>query len=193
MRRFSAHYVFPVNESPIKNGIVTVDDNNTILEIITPGDNLKELGSMEFHNGVIVPGFVNAHCHLELSHLKGRICQSKGIAEFVSQVRSTRKSEKHEIALAIKQAIRVLESNGTVAVADICNTADTIVEKQKSEILFHNFIELFGLNPNDTQERIANLLALLSKFRESRCEPCPLHLMPLIQFQNHSGRFCMMR
>jgi cytosine/adenosine deaminase-related metal-dependent hydrolase len=174
MRRFSANYVYPVNGAPIKNGIVLVDDNNTILGVTDPGDRLQELASMEFHNGVIVPGFVNAHCHLELSHLKGKVEQSNGIAEFVCNVRTLRKSEQHEIEYAIKQTVRTLENNGTVAVGDICNTSDTIGSKLKSKILFHNFIELFGLSPGDAKIRIDNSIDLLEKFRSSGFETSSL-------------------
>ena len=167
MQRFSANYIYPIKGSPIRNGIIEVDSNNMIINIIDPGNQVKELASMEFHNGVIVPGFVNTHCHLELSHLKGKIEQSGGIAEFVSQVRNIRKTNLQEVENGIKQALSTLKSNGTVAVGDICNTEDTLNEKLNSDILFHNFIEIFGLNPIDAKERVNKAIELLTKFNTS--------------------------
>lgn len=169
MKRYSSNYIFPIHGEPIKNGVICLDNNNTIVEIIEPDDCIKELASMEFHNGVIVPGFINAHCHLELSHLKGKFEQSHGIAEFVSQIRNNRKADELEIANGIKSALLSLKSNGVVAVGDICNTSDTIPQKQESDILFHNFIEQFGLNPSDSLERFKSSMELLNKFQLSNC------------------------
>lgn len=168
MRRYSANYIFPINGSPIRNGVVVLDNSDCVVDIVDPKGEEQEFESMEFHNGVIVPGFVNAHCHLELSHLKGRLEQSTGIAGFVSQIRDLRRDEDSIINRAIKQAIATLEKNGTVAIGDICNTLDTLDEKQKSNIYFHNFIEIFGLNSSTAHERINSSIALLDSFRFNR-------------------------
>ena len=73
MRRFAANYIFPIDKPPLKNGIVELDDDERIIRIIDTRGDLRESRNLEFYNGVIVPGFVNAHCHLELSHMKGII------------------------------------------------------------------------------------------------------------------------
>ncbi len=167
MQRFSANYIYPISGPPIRNGVLVLDNNNTVVDIIDPKGNEKEFAFMEFHNGIIVPGFVNTHCHIELSHLKGRLEQAKGIAGFVSQVRDLRRVEPTEIEGSIKQALSTLEVNGTVAVGDICNTLDTLNEKLNSDIYFHNFIELFGLNPVEAKEKIGTSLELLNRFQST--------------------------
>jgi cytosine/adenosine deaminase-related metal-dependent hydrolase len=69
MKSFRADYVFPVNADPIKNGIVTVDDLGKIISVTDlPAD---PDSPPEQLSGIIVPGFVNSHCHLELSHMGG--------------------------------------------------------------------------------------------------------------------------
>ncbi len=164
MKLFSANYIFPVNSVPIKNGIIVLDDNNYVVEIIDPKGDCLELESMEFHNGIIVPGFVNTHCHLELSHLKNKLGNvNKGIAGFVSQIRALRVSSEEEIKSAIKQGIQTLEQNGTVAVGDICNTSDSFSVKQLSKLHFHNFIELFGLLADDAEFRFINAKNILNE------------------------------
>ena len=74
MRKISANYLFPVSGAPIKNGYVAVDDNGTVIET---GVLEKECADTEFYNGILVPGFVNAHCHSELSYLKGYFRQAR--------------------------------------------------------------------------------------------------------------------
>lgn len=167
MRRFSANYVYPISGAPIRNGVVVLDSNNCIVEVLNPKGNEKEFASMEFHNGVLVPGFVNAHCHLELSHLKDRLLKLQGIAGFVSQIRQLRGDESADIDKSIQHALTELKRNGTAAVGDICNTADTLPRKQHSNIYFHNFIELFGLNQNDAEDRLNAAFLLVSRFRSN--------------------------
>lgn len=168
MLRFSANYIFPVNGKPIRNGIVVLDSKNIVVDIVDPKGNEKEYESMEFHNGVIVPGFVNTHCHLELSHLKGKLKQTDGIASFVSQIRNLRRVETIEITDSINQAISILEKNGTVAIGDICNTNDSFNAKRKSDIYFHNFIELFGLNSSEAGKKMSSALKIFNSIYRTK-------------------------
>lgn len=156
MRRYSANYIFPAAQPPIKNGIVEVDDNGAILRVVNPGNNFKEIHSTEFHNGIIVPGFVNAHCHLELSHLLGKLPEKLGIVGFIKAVADFRNIDFPNVVRAIEHSILELENTGTVAVGDICNTTDTLQVKAKSKIHFHNFIEVFGINPASANAILEN-------------------------------------
>jgi aminodeoxyfutalosine deaminase len=146
MRRFSANYIFPVSGNPIHNGIVEVNDDGTISEIIHQHEAPEELANTEFHNGIIVPGFVNTHCHTELSHLKDRVSQAVGISGFVKELKELRSVQNTTINSAIKNAIDKMYSEGTSAVADICNTTDSLIHKRSSPIKFYNLIEVLGLD-----------------------------------------------
>lgn len=55
MRKLSAHYIFPLCLPPLKNGIITLDENNTVLEIIDTNGQLRETDRLEFYSGVLVP------------------------------------------------------------------------------------------------------------------------------------------
>ncbi len=58
MRKIAANYIMPVSSPPIRNGIVVLDDDGGILEVIDTGGKLRESSRLEFHNGIITPGFV---------------------------------------------------------------------------------------------------------------------------------------
>ncbi|MGE0078555.1 MAG: amidohydrolase family protein [Bacteroidales bacterium] len=165
MRRYSANYIFSVAQPPIKNGIVEVDEHGVIVNIINPGESFKEIHSTEFYNGVIVPGFVNAHCHLELSHLFGKIPKGLGIAGFIKYVSEQRLVSQSDIDKSIEKAIFELERLGTVAVGDICNVTDTLKFKSKSSIFFHNFIEVFGVNLNTVSATINRVVKVQDDFK----------------------------
>src|SRR5690606_19893728 len=80
--------------------------------------------------GMLCPGFINAHGHLELSYLKGKVEEGTGIVPFVSAVLKNRKFPQQAIEQAIKTAISAMAANGIVAMGDICNTAHTAAAKR---------------------------------------------------------------
>ena len=69
MRKITADYIFPIHQKPIKNGVVEIDKDGTIIQLGRRVDFDEK--NLESHKGIITPGFVNTHCHLELSHMKG--------------------------------------------------------------------------------------------------------------------------
>ncbi|MEN8120795.1 MAG: amidohydrolase family protein [Bacteroidota bacterium] len=146
-RKISAHYVFPISSKPIKRGVVEVDDDGQILNIIDPGDEVKEMAGVEFYSGILVPGFVNTHCHIELSHLKGIVPEHTGLHNFISQISKIRIADEATILKGIKKADWEMQKNGIVAVGDISNTNHSIITKNNSKINYHTFVELFSLNP----------------------------------------------
>ncbi|MGE0089596.1 MAG: amidohydrolase family protein [Bacteroidales bacterium] len=151
MRRISANYIFPVTKPPLKNGIVEMDDDGSISNIIDTKGQLTESRNLEFYNGVIVPGFVNTHCHLELSELKGQLSQGLTIPGFISKMISYKKQVDTDKAIAAATFHdELMQQNGIVAVADIVNSSITTDLKTQSKIYYHNLIELIGLGKNET-------------------------------------------
>ncbi len=150
-RKISAHYIFPINAEPLKNGIIEVDDSGQILNVINPGEEIKELAGVEFYSGILVPGFVNTHCHIELSHLKGVVSEHTGLHHFISQISKIRIADKKSILQSIEKADWEMQKNGIVAVGDISNTNYSISTKKNSEIDYHTFVELFSLNPEKAE------------------------------------------
>jgi cytosine/adenosine deaminase-related metal-dependent hydrolase len=117
--------------------VLITDGSGFIIDLV----NIEEAGDgIEEFKGIISPGFVNAHCHLELSHLKGRIPENTGLVEFVQQVMNNRsKGNEHQLE-AMEQVESKMYHSGIVAVGDICNSSDSIAVKKSSKILWHNFI-----------------------------------------------------
>jgi cytosine/adenosine deaminase-related metal-dependent hydrolase len=146
MRKISANYIFPISQKPLKNGIIVVDNNGVIHDLIDTKGNLQETENIEFYNGIIVPGFVNAHSHIELSFMSGKIPQKQGMTNFVKFVENERNISEFEIQESIKNADFEMQKNGIVAVGDISNNNLSFETKQKSKIFYHTFVETFGVN-----------------------------------------------
>ncbi len=144
MRYITADYIFPVTSTPIKNGVIELTDDGTIVSLQTTHTTQQPL---EYYEGCIVPGFVNAHCHLELSHLRGKLPKYTGLIDFIIAVQQHRNTSNEEIQAAIQQAETEMQQNGIVAVGDISNTANSFSVKSSSSLYYHTFIELLGFNP----------------------------------------------
>jgi cytosine/adenosine deaminase-related metal-dependent hydrolase len=123
--------------------VVTVSDAG-VIEDISPTGHLDREAGVEFFPGILVPGFFNAHCHLELSHLRGAIAPGSGFAGFARGMRAARQSEKPAAASQDFWDAKMW-SEGVSAVGDVCNGSTTFDLKVRSRIRYHNFCELFGL------------------------------------------------
>ncbi|MEO1714999.1 MAG: hypothetical protein AAFU60_16835, partial [Bacteroidota bacterium] len=84
MRKISADLIVPVHSDSIEQGVVVIDESGKI-EAITPRTE-HDPNTVEVYEGVIVPGFVNTHCHLELSHMKAKVNTGTGLIPFISSM-----------------------------------------------------------------------------------------------------------
>jgi len=163
VRRLSAHYILPGDGRVLKYGILELDSEGRVLSLVDTGGTLRETQGLEFFNGVLVPGFVNAHCHLELSHLAGRV-NARGLVPFLKSVLRYR-SETCPISV-MESADREMWAEGIVAVGDISNTASSFSVKRSSSLIYHTFVELSGLDPgiaNSVMDKGNVLLRQLSE------------------------------
>lgn len=165
MKSFTADYVYPVCADPIKNGIVTVDDSGKILSISDANSFDPQLPSPEYVAGIIVPGFINTHCHTELSHLKGKISAGTGLISFIKDVQAFRTADKQAVIDAAENADKEMYENGIVAVADTSNSDFTINLKAKSKLYYHTFVEIFGFVPERADEMFEKAVALFEEFK----------------------------
>jgi aminodeoxyfutalosine deaminase len=95
-------------------------------------------------DGWLCPGFVNAHCHTELSHLQGCIAQGEGMVPFLQNVMQRRAAPLDLVVTRQREAIQQMHRQGIAAVGDVCNTAHGFATKADSPVYFHHFLELSG-------------------------------------------------
>lgn len=154
MRRISSHLLLTPS-GLLPDRVVTVADDGRIVDISTSPHLDREPGT-EFFPGVLVPGFFNAHCHLELSHLRGTIPPGGGFTAFARGMSTARSVGPGADAARFWDA--KMWSEGVSAVADICNGSTTFDLKTRSRIKYRNRCELFGLHADP-----APLFALRNK------------------------------
>lgn len=164
MRKITADYLYAVVKPPVKDAVLVIDDVGKILEIGKRSD--YDQAEIEQVEGILCPGFINTHCHLELSHLKGKIPANQGMIPFLLSIVQERKESNENILDAMEAAEAEMIKNGIVAIGDISNTNLSIKQKLKSNLYYHTFIEVFSSEPDRANEVFSNGMSLLTEFFE---------------------------
>lgn len=163
MRKISADYIFPVSSEPIKNGSITISEDGTILALESDNN-----GATEHYSGIICPGFINTHCHLELSHLRSQVNEKTGITSFIKEIIEKRTAFSEDlIERCIVDAEAEMIRNGIVAVGDISNNNSTFKQKEKKNLYYHTFIEIFSMDSSKAEETIEKGKKLIAELTTS--------------------------
>ena len=166
-RRIASHYTL-VNGRLERDIIVDVDTNGTITAI-SHCANIDSEAHVEFYPGILIPGMINAHCHLELSYLLGAIAEAGGYATFASEIGRVRGNFSHEERLhAAYVADAAMWEQGIEVVADIANDDLVMPEKERSHIEYYTLFELFGLN-NHNGKYYSRVVEKSKKRSEKHC------------------------
>ena len=154
MKRFTAQYVYPLtSQEPIFSGYVDVENDGTILAVGRTEGPVEE--------GVLCPGFVNAHCHSELSYMKGLFRKGTGMAGFIDQINALRDTQTpSQKAAALEESFETLWNQGVVAMADISNCADSFALKARHPLYTRTFLEVFGDRPEACKSVMEGVKAL---------------------------------
>ena len=170
-RKFKADYLFNGREMAGEPSVL-ITSGDGIVQSVVP---VAEAGEgVEVYPGLLSPGFINCHCHLELSHLKGVIPEGTGLVDFLSAVirrkpdTRARQGRAYGPAERVREAIiageREMLENGIVAVGDICNTGDTLDDKSARRLYYHNFIETMGFIEGAAAARFAHSREVFEEF-----------------------------
>ena len=158
MKRFTAEYVYTLTGEPLRHAFVEVEEDGTVIRTgLCPED--EKVGP-----GILCPGFVNAHCHVELSYMKGMFRKGTGMAGFIDQINALRDTSSMEDKLtALKEAMDGMWNQGVQAMADISNCADSFAVKAAHPMYTRTFLEVFGAVPEECEDVMKGVRELQEK------------------------------
>ncbi len=141
MKYYSADYIMPISSDPIKDGVVAIDDEGRIDAI----GKREDFPTIDLHSyrGILMPGMINTHCHLELSHMKGMCPTGTTLIPFITNVVKLRDFDAEIIQDKIAEEDLNMWQSGIQAVGDISNKVDTAAQKKISPISYYTFVEMF--------------------------------------------------
>lgn len=159
IKRIAAPFIY-TSESvePIINGFVEYDDNDGT--VIRTGV-CEDMSAEEVLPGAIVPGFVNAHCHIELSHLHGKFYKGSGMAGFIDQINALRDWAGRDVKVELTQKwMDRMWADGVSAMADISNDDSSFDVKAAHKMYTRTFLEVFGSEPEMCEGVMSDVTAL---------------------------------
>ena len=124
----------------LENGYVRVE-NGRIVEV---GSNYSGTDGVDHGSGVLMPGLVNAHIHLELSALRGRLPFDRGFKGWVAELLVVRsKLGTPALKAAARQGIVQVLATGTLGVGEISTlgiTRDLVANSRLSGVWFQELL-----------------------------------------------------
>jgi cytosine/adenosine deaminase-related metal-dependent hydrolase len=182
---FTAAWVLPIWAPPIRNGFVTIDGDR----IAAVGDGMAP-GASPLGNVAILPAFVNAHTHLELSYLHRRVPPSTSFNEWVMTLMALRRDypdpSAPPIIEAARQAISHARATGTGLFGDVSNTLVTVPLLREAGMAAHVFYELIGFSHPDPAARVreartaAGAVGIDARVRVSLAPHAPYSVSPAL-------------
>jgi cytosine/adenosine deaminase-related metal-dependent hydrolase len=172
LRRFHADWVLPIVSPPIAHGCVTVADDRVIAvggasepvpAVDVANGDVVEVQDVQLGRVAIMPGLVNAHTHIELSWMWGRVPPRDSFVEWVSDLMALRASSTPDGTQAMTDAVVAMEECGTAAVADISNTLTSLEPIAHSRMQAVVFRELIGFGRPDPEAIVAQARAELDR------------------------------
>lgn len=161
IRRFTAKHIFD-GTGFIQGKAVITNGDGRILDVIPAQEAGEDVKRIE---GILCPGFVNAHCHIELSHLKGKIPEHIGLVDFLMKVTKKRNDlTEQEMISFTERADREMFENGVVAVGDVSNNTSSLHVKKNSSLYYHTFVEGTGFLNFNAKSRFAWIAGIFRQF-----------------------------
>jgi aminodeoxyfutalosine deaminase len=167
-RKFRADHLFTGKQWLDDQHVLIISQEGDVEGIVPLGEAGEDIQALP---GILSPGLINCHCHLELSHLKGKIPENTGMVDFLLGVMAQRNFSAEQMAAAIADSETAMLLNGIVAVGDICNTTLTLAQKQKGRLYYHNFIEAMGFVEQVAERRLEESRKIFEQFASLSAMP----------------------
>jgi cytosine/adenosine deaminase-related metal-dependent hydrolase len=167
MLRLRAGWVYPVTAPPIPDGAVLVDDNG-LIAAVGPSHAVPwppDVDLLEFPEGALVPGLVNCHTHLELTHLAGQV-EAEQFPAWVRRIRDLKdRTSPEEFGRAAVQGVRDCWAAGVTCVADTGSTGAVMEALHALGGRGVVYQEVFGPDPAQCATSLAGLTAAVERLR----------------------------
>jgi len=190
MRKFRAAWVLPITEPPIRNGWVAVDRDRIVAFGRPAAESRTQIAEQNLGAVALLPGLVNAHTHLELSHMRDEVPPAPDFVSWIRDVVVARRrrpdARSDEIMRGVAAGIREAIDCGTVLVGDISNTLaafEPLAASALGGVLFYELIRFSVSDPDgfvEQAQRQIDSLSSTERVRVSLAAHAPYSVAPLV-------------
>ncbi len=166
-RKLTSRRLFNGFEYLSEDAVLILNKDGVVMDIVPTEEAGDEIA---YFDGILCPGLINAHGHLELSHLKNKIPRHTGLPDFLFRVMTSREDNPEQIRQSMIEAEQDMLQAGIVAMGDISNTTDSIAVKQQRKMAYRNFIEAAGFDPQMADKRFQDSRMVQQAFTEAGLE-----------------------
>jgi cytosine/adenosine deaminase-related metal-dependent hydrolase len=166
MRAVHADAIVTGDGDVVRDGAAIVDVRGEVVDVGPAAEVLPHHPGVpvERVRGVVLPGLVNAHTHLELSSLRGQVPRGAGFVPWVEHLIGQRAEARPEDdAEAIERAVAELDAFGTVAVGEVTNSLAAVRALARRGIAGCVFHEVFGVEREPLERRVAALSSMIDE------------------------------
>ena len=137
-------------------------DHGRIVEARSEVRNSFDGVTHDWSDCLILPGFVNAHCHLSLSGLQGKVARQERFVDWIeSVVKENAALSWHDRVDALHREARTLIESGVTALGDYFSHPELLVEYQSLPFRQVLFLEVLGFQSNLADEKVSSVGDLL--------------------------------
>lgn len=164
MIRYRARWIVPIASPPVANGVVAVDGER--IAYVGPADGGPPGDEQDLGAVVLLPGLVNAHCHLELTAMRGFL-EDLDFRRWILRLTNARRAVLDRDALldsaryGIEEGLRF----GITAYADTCASGVVLQAMREAGVRGVMYQEVFGPDPTQCAESIATLREQIAGLR----------------------------
>jgi cytosine/adenosine deaminase-related metal-dependent hydrolase len=190
MMRYRAAWLLPIAESPIRHGWVAVDRGRIVAFGRPAAESRTHVPERDLGSVALLPGLVNAHTHLELSHMRDEVPPASDFVSWIRGIMSARRRRPEprsdEIVSGLTAGIDEAIACGTALVGDISNTLVTFGPLVRSALGGVVFYELIRFSAPDAEAfvhgAVKQIEALLptDRVRVSLAAHAPYSVSPLV-------------
>ncbi len=163
MRIKFRHLIAPTGQGN-SNGEMIVE-NGQIREVLSSPLESFEGETLDLSDCLVLPGFINLHCHLSLSALKNRVPKTESMVDWIKSVLALNAS------LSLPERIKMLRSgldtqlrSGVTTLADFLSMPELLGEYSTFPLRLAVFLEVFGFNGKEAPAIAKNVKSNLAEF-----------------------------
>src|SRR4051812_9714080 len=177
MTIYEADWVCPVSTPPIRNGSVAVE-GGTIVGVLHENER-REVKRLRFPGCAIIPGFVNAHAHLELTILRGFL-EDLPFDMWIPRLTRAKYQQlsRDEILQSARLGVIEMLAAGVTCVAEVMDLGVSWQAMREFGLQGIAYQEAFGPAENHFVESLAGLRAKIDSYRNDETETQRVGISP---------------